>query len=260
MRSILKLKAQDGNIIEVIPKVIKEMITIQTMLNCPLVINNNDEDNEPIPIFTINSDILNKLIEWTNYYIENSDNSKYTIWSEQFFLQNLKYIIKLEEGAKFLDIQKYLETNQVFMDKYFEVMTESTDFLKNISCDSFGDLIARDSLNVPNEQTVFESLISWISEDIYERSNNLEYLISKIRIKFLNKKYIETNVKPFLEKNNNSNLIEHLSNITKPRTPYQLTIVSIHEKDTTQCFKYKNAMVCIICILLNKLNLISILF
>ena len=35
MISILKLRAKDGKIIKVDPNVIKEMVTIQTMLDCP---------------------------------------------------------------------------------------------------------------------------------------------------------------------------------------------------------------------------------
>ena len=54
MTTISKLRAKDGKILKVSQDVIKQMVTIQTMLDCPGVENNNDDDDEPIPIFAVN--------------------------------------------------------------------------------------------------------------------------------------------------------------------------------------------------------------
>ena len=57
----VKLESSDKNIILVNLNVIKEMVTIQTMLE-----NLGDDDtnnDEPIPIYAVNGEILDKVIE-----------------------------------------------------------------------------------------------------------------------------------------------------------------------------------------------------
>ena len=101
MTSIVNLRAKDGKILKVPKDVIKQMVTIQTMLDCPGVEDNNDDDDEPIPIFAINGEVLDKLVRWTKYHIEKTDKgADYKVWSDQFFMDNLDEIFVLEEGAK----------------------------------------------------------------------------------------------------------------------------------------------------------------
>ena len=113
MTSIIKLRAKDGKIFKVSQDIIKQMVTIQTMLDCPGVEDNNDDD-EPIPIFAVNGEVLDKLVKWTKYHIENNDNSaEYKVWSFQFFMDNLGEISVLEEGAKYLDLRDFLNYGKV---------------------------------------------------------------------------------------------------------------------------------------------------
>ena len=125
MTSILKLRSKDGKIIKVDSNVIQQMVAIQTMLECPGVEENNDDDDEPIPIFAVNGEVLDKLVGWTKHNLENSDKSEYKVWCDQFFMDNLGDILELEESAKYLDLRRYLETNDLFMDENFQVLSKN---------------------------------------------------------------------------------------------------------------------------------------
>ena len=183
------------------------MVTIQTMLDCPGVEDNNDDDDEPIPIFAVNGEVLDKLVKWTKYHIENNDNSaEYKVWSFQFFMDNLGEVFVLEEGAKYLDLRDFLNYSELFMDEKFQLLSNTEDFMRNISSDRFGELLARDTLNVPNEQSVYGSLVFWMFMDPEERSRYLENLIPHIRAYFLPGKFIDEHVKTFLLKHGNSDL------------------------------------------------------
>ena len=63
----VNLQSSDGNIVVVDQNVIKQMVTIQTMLD-----NLDDVDTnnyEPIPIYTVNGEILvkvDKVSDWDN--------------------------------------------------------------------------------------------------------------------------------------------------------------------------------------------------
>ena len=77
----VNLQSSDGNIVVVDQNVIKQMVTIQTMLG-----NLDDDDtnnNEPIPIYTVNGEILDKVIEWTKYHIETTEKSDSKDWEDQ---------------------------------------------------------------------------------------------------------------------------------------------------------------------------------
>ena len=56
----VKLESSDKKIVLVDQNVIKQMVTIQTMLdNLSICENNNDE---PIPIYAVKGEILNKIM------------------------------------------------------------------------------------------------------------------------------------------------------------------------------------------------------
>ena len=108
MTSIIQLRAKDGKILEVSQDIIKQMVAIQTMLDCPGVEDNNDDD-EHIPIFAVNGEVLEQLIGWTKCHIENTDEyDDFKVWSNQFFMDNLGEISVLEEGAKYLDLRDFV--------------------------------------------------------------------------------------------------------------------------------------------------------
>ena len=64
----VKLESSDKKIILVDQNVIKQMVTIQTMLEMDV-----GSDDEPVPIYAVNGETLDKVIEWSKYHIETSD-------------------------------------------------------------------------------------------------------------------------------------------------------------------------------------------
>ena len=234
---MIKLWSKDGKILNVDMDVIKHMVIIQTMLDCPGVEDNNDDD-EPIPIFTINGEVIEKLVCWTRYHLENNNNYlDYKVWCHQFFMENLKDIFVLEDAAKYLDLRSYLDTTEVIMDKNFQLLTNNKLFLKTISRDRLGDLLARDTLDVPSEQVVLESLNSWISSDPEERSKSLQELIPHIRANFLFHSVIEENLKTMQENPSYHQLNLNYDNKI-PRYGYELCIVALHETNDSRYLKY----------------------
>ena len=222
MTSIIKLLAKDGKLLEVAQDVIKQMVTIQSMLDCPLVDDNNDDD-KPIPIFAVNGEVLDKLVKWTKCHLENTNNAfDCKVWSDKFFMENLDEILVLEEGAKYLDLRSYLKTSEILMDEKFQVLSNTESFMRNISRERFGELLARDTLNVPNEEAVFKSLAFWISMDPEERSKFLDDLVPNIRAHFLPRYFVDKHLKAFLKKHGNPDLCHKLNyKSTTPRQEYE---------------------------------------
>ena len=246
MTTMIKLRAKDGKILKVPKDVIKQMVAIQTMLDCPGVEDNNDDDDdEAIPIFAVNGQVLDKLVKWTKLHMENTNKSAdYKVWNNQFFMDTLSEIFVLEEGAKYLDLRSYLNITEILMDEKFQLLSKTESFMRNISSDRFGELLARDTLNVPNEETLFESIVLWMSMDPKERSRCLEDLVPHIRAFFLPGKYIDDHLKTFLLKHGNPDLCYKLNYESKtPRQGYEYVAVDLFKKEGGRCLKYLDTKV-----------------
>ena len=228
-------KWRDGKIFTVDRDVIKEMVTIQTMLDN---LGEDDSDDEPIPIYTVDGEVLGKLIGWTRYSNENLNHSHYKVWCKQFFMDNLEESFLFEEAADYLELKSFLTITESLIDNNFQILTE-TEAFKNISRERLSLLLARESLNVQNEDAVLKSLFSWISVDLEERSQNLQYLLPHIRACYLSKKYLDVGVKSFLVKCNllSSYLKLNFGHKT-PRDGYEQCIVVLHEMSDGVCLKY----------------------
>ena len=235
----VKLKSSDKKIVLVDQKVIKQMITIQTMLE-----NLGDDDtnnDEPVPIYAVNGEILENVIEWANYHIETTDKSENKAWGVQFFRTNLEKIFQIEEAADYLEVNSLLVDGQDFIDNHFELIT-ATEAFKNLTQVKFGVLLARDSLNVSNEQTVVQSLDIWISADPEERSKCLEYLMPYIRASFLPSQFIE-NLSNFFAQYSQP-LCQQLNFEKKtPRQGYDLCIVAVLRRGEERCLEYLDTKV-----------------
>ena len=124
----VKLQTSDKKIVEVDLNVIKQMVAIQTMLdNLRHGDNNNDEI---VPIFVVNGEILNKVIDWTKFHIDTTSLSDIKAWEDQFFKTNLEKIFQIEEAADYLEVKSLLVDGQAFQN-YFKLIT-TTEAFKNI--------------------------------------------------------------------------------------------------------------------------------
>ena len=88
----VKLESSDKKIVLVDQNVIKKMVTIQTMLE-NLGGGDDTDNDEPIPIYAVNGEILNKVINWAKYHIEKTNK---TDSGDLFFITNLEEIFQLQ--------------------------------------------------------------------------------------------------------------------------------------------------------------------
>ena len=233
----VKLVSSDKKIVLVDLNVIKQMVTIQTMLE-----NIEGNDDEPIPIYAVNGETLDKVVEWTKYRIVTTDESVIKAWGDQFFMTNLENVFHLVTAADYLEVDSLLVDGQAFIDRCFGLIV-TTESFKNLSPEKLGVLLVRETLNVPSEEVVFESLETWISADPKERSASLGNLLPYIRARFLPSQFIEE-VKNFLKKLNQPKFC-HLLNfdIKTPRQGYDEYIVAVHMKEDGGCLKYLDSKV-----------------
>ena len=134
-------------IVSVDQNVIKQMWTIQTMLEN--LGRDHTNNGEPVPIYAVNGEILDKVIEWVKYQIDTTDKTDSKDWEDKFLMTNLERIFQLEEAADYLEVNSLLFEGQVFIDSHFGLIT-STEAFKNFSPEQLGRLLIRDSLNVPS--------------------------------------------------------------------------------------------------------------
>ena len=234
----VKLESLDKKIVIVDQNVIKQMVTIQNMLE-----NERDDtnNNEPIPIYAANGEILEKVVEWTKHHIKTTEKSVIKAWGDQFFRTNLEKIFQIEEAADYLEVKTLCVDGQVFQ-RNFELFT-STEAFKNLSQEKLGMLLSGDGLNVPSEEAVFESLKNWISADPEERSQCLGDLIPYIRAFFLTSQVIE-DVKYFLVMHSQPHLCQQLNFHNRtPRQGYDQCIVGLHKQEGKECLKYLDTKV-----------------
>ena len=132
----------------------------------------------------------------TKYHIKTTDKSIRRAWGDQFFTTNLENVFQLVTAADYLEVDSLLVDGQVFIDRSFGLI-KTTESFKDLSPEKLRVLLARETLNVPSEEVVFESLETWISADPEERSLSLADLIPCIRASFLPRQFID-DVKNFL--------------------------------------------------------------
>ena len=65
-------------------------------------------------------------------------------------------------------------------DKFVEVIRHQEFVL--LEPDSVVELLSSDSLNVPNEETIFHALVTWCQHDVTERKKHLAVLLAYVRL------------------------------------------------------------------------------
>ena len=126
----IRFVSSDMKIVSVDQNVIKQMLTIQTMLDN--LVGDDTNNDEPVPIYAVNGEILDKVIEWVKFHSDTIDNSDSKDWEDKFLMTNLERIFQLEEAADYLEVNSLLFEGQVFIDSHFGLIT-STEAFKNLS-------------------------------------------------------------------------------------------------------------------------------
>ena len=103
--SALKLQSSDGETILVDHDLVKQMLTIQTMIDDL----GDQDDDEVIPIPNVNSEVLQKIIKWTQKYSEETDRASLISWQNEYYdSQSVNRIVEIILGADYLDVKSLL--------------------------------------------------------------------------------------------------------------------------------------------------------
>ena len=101
--SLIKLQSCDGVIFPVDASVVKQMMTIQTM------IDHEDEDSDEVtPVPTVKAQVLEKVIQWIEYHKIDHEKTEETSWYIQYFNVELKKKFEIIIAADFLQITSLL--------------------------------------------------------------------------------------------------------------------------------------------------------
>eukprot|EP00095_Tigriopus_kingsejongensis_P011750 snap_masked-scaffold241_size241811-processed-gene-0.2 protein:Tk11750 transcript:snap_masked-scaffold241_size241811-processed-gene-0.2-mRNA-1 annotation:"ring canal kelch homolog" len=87
-----------------------------------------------------------------------------------------------------------LASAQVFIDSHFTEVLDSDEFLQ-LRPEQVVSLIASDTITVPSEERVYESVLAWIQHDLEARRMHIAELMSHVRLPLLSKEYLIQRVK-----------------------------------------------------------------
>ena len=101
--SPLKLRSCDGVIFYVDMDIVKQMVTIKTMID-----HENEESDEVTPVPTVRGDILKKIVDWIKFH--QTDGDDHTIhtriaWHKQYFNLELNMIFEIIIASDYLEVE-----------------------------------------------------------------------------------------------------------------------------------------------------------
>merc|ERR1719445_3011245 len=99
----VKLKSSDGVMFTVDAATVKQMVTIQTM------IDHEDEDSdEVIPVPTVKAQVLEKVIQWIEYHKIDHKKKEKIAWYKQYFQCDLQKKFEIIFAADYLEVESLL--------------------------------------------------------------------------------------------------------------------------------------------------------
>jgi len=102
--SLYKLESSDGKIFTVDAATVKQMVTIQTM------IDHEDEDSDEVtPVPTVKAQVLEKIIQWTEYHKIDHEKTEKIAWYIQYFNVDLNELLEIIIGADYLEFEYLLK-------------------------------------------------------------------------------------------------------------------------------------------------------
>ena len=117
-------------------------------------------------------------------------------------LYSLDHCLDVRTSAKHIQQRDLVSSLDDHIGRSFMKIVRSSVF-KNLTEDKLATLVSLNSLVVADEDCVFESVQSWISEDQNIRSKSFPRLLQLVRICFLSPDYLNGTVKPFVREMRN---------------------------------------------------------
>ena len=101
--SSVKLQSCDGVIFTVDAATVKQMVTIQTM------IDHEDEDSDEVtPVPTVKAQVLEKIIYWTDYHKIDHEKTEKIAWCIQYFNVGMNEKFEIIIAADYLEVERLL--------------------------------------------------------------------------------------------------------------------------------------------------------
>ena len=101
---MLKLQSSDGQIFTVDAATVKQMVTIQRMIE-----DLGDEDSDEVtPVPTVKGKVLERIIQWTEYHEIDHEKTEKIAWYTQYFNIDLKKKFEIIIAADYLEVESLL--------------------------------------------------------------------------------------------------------------------------------------------------------
>ena len=124
----IKLQSSDGEIFTVDAATIEQMVTIQTM------IDHEDEDSDEVtPVPTVNSKVLEKIIQWTEYHKVDHEKTEKMAWYTKYFNVGMNYKFEIIIAADYLEVDSLLNESchNIFINNNLEIIEKAVSNFHN---------------------------------------------------------------------------------------------------------------------------------
>ena len=127
--STYKLQSSDGVIFSVDAATVKQMVTIQTM------IDHEDEDSDEVtPVPTVKGKVLEKIIQWTEYHKTDHEKTEKIAWYIQYFKIKLKKKFEIIIAADYLEVENLVNEScrNVLINHEWEIIEDAARNLHDL--------------------------------------------------------------------------------------------------------------------------------
>ena len=124
-----KLQSSDGVIFTVDAATVKQMVTIQTMID-----HEEEDSDEVTPVPTVEAQVLEKIIQWTNYHQFDHEKTGNTAWYIQYFNVELTKIFEVIIAADYLEIKTLLNEScrNVLINNEWKIIEDAASSFHNL--------------------------------------------------------------------------------------------------------------------------------
>ena len=117
-----KLQSSDGVIFSVDAAAVKQMVTIQTMIDL------EDEDSDEVTLVpTVKGKVLEKIIRWTEYHKIDHEKTEKIAWYLQYFDIELENKFEIIIAADYLEVEGLLNEScrNVLINNKWEIIEDA---------------------------------------------------------------------------------------------------------------------------------------
>jgi len=124
---LFKLQS-DGVNFPVDAATVKQMVTIQTMID-----HEEEDSDEIIPVPTVNAQVLEKVIEWTEYHKTDHEKTEKMAWCSQYFDIELNQKLEIIIAADYLEVKSLLKESchNILINNKWEIIEDAVNIFKD---------------------------------------------------------------------------------------------------------------------------------